>query len=51
MIKPFAIVLGLPVILAKACAPPTALSNMVHSLLVEESIQTGESEIENAFPS
>ena len=34
---------------ANACAPPTASSSISHSVLVEESIHTGESEIENAF--
>ena len=41
----------LPVILAKASAPPTSFSKFSHSLPVEESIQTGESEIEKACPS
>ena len=41
----------IPVISANACAPPTASSNSKHSLPVEESIQTGDSAIENAFPS
>ena len=39
----------LPVIFANACAPPTASSSISHSVLVEESIHTGESEIQNAF--
>ena len=42
---------NLPVISANACAPPTAVSNSMHSLLVEESIHTGESKTENAFAS
>ena len=39
----------LPVMFANACAPPTASSSISHSVLVEESIHTGESDIENAF--
>ena len=39
----------LPVMFANACAPPIASSSISHSVLVEESIHTGESDIENAF--